>query len=31
MPTSAVAVFEVDGWADLSAGVLQELVVLRRR
>ena len=29
MPTSAVAVFEVDGWADLSAGVLQELAVPR--
>lgn len=29
MPTSAVAVFEVDGWVDLSAGVLQELAVPR--
>jgi hypothetical protein len=29
MPTSAVAVFEVDGWADLSTGVLQELAVPR--
>jgi len=26
MPTSGVAVFEVDGWADLTAGVLKELV-----
>jgi phosphohistidine phosphatase len=29
MPTSAVAVFEVAGWADLTTGVLQELVVPR--
>ncbi|MCW2600856.1 MAG: putative phosphohistidine phosphatase, SixA [Frankiales bacterium] len=29
MPTSAVAVFEVRGWSDLSAGELQELVAPR--
>ena len=31
LPTSAVVVFEVDSWADLSTAVLKELAVPSRR